>query len=1473
MDDAWGFRKAIGIPSHTTLETNVYITVPTFDATDTSKFQADCGDLRFTKQNGEQLPYYVVDCDATANIHVLFDTLPAGASTYYLYYGNPSAQNGFSSADFATAATGLGTQTLASEEKSAGPVAFWKFDEGYGTSANNSTSVTGINGTLSGSPLPTWKTEDQCISGKCLYFDGTSGYTDVNSSTNLNFGTNDFTVEFWINYKGPMTINKELGILGKTSSQASTAGFMLEASTYGRDGSSYTIISSVTNSTWGTGNLEDSSKIVLYPNKWYHVTSIRSGTTWSTYIDGKFVTSATKAGIGANVDNSNHFVIGNEYVGSPYRAVMILDEPKIYPYARSAAQIKSDYNSQGTVKGSSVQIGSKNPRESFSQGLVGYWKMDESSWTNDCTATSVTDSSGNGNNGKACPASTGPTGGAAGKFGNGGSFDGVNDQVTIGTSAFTTGATTITMWVKPTVSQEKGIGDLLVGGSGLILYERTIDAGTERAMMGFRGNPEISTPANAIIVGAWNFLTFVYNGGAKNSLSSFAIYVNGINQTSLTASGTIGGSTTNNVIGSDQSSAFFNGQIDETRIYNRALSPKEVRDLYNWAPGPLAYYNFDEGSGVNTYDASSNDNIGTATNANIVNGKFGKARTFTGASNSKVEASVTNLPLDNNAKTISAWFKTSDTTARHRSIAAYGTGVSGKPIFLLDVNASNKLYTESGSGADAISSLTSVNDNKWHFGSITHDGITLKLYLDGVLQGSSNCTLATATSNFGIGEMIWDTSLNFIGDIDEVRLYNYARSSKQIVEDMNAGHPAPGSPVGSQVGYWKMDEGYGDTANNSGSVGSAINGDLAGSCPGAATCPTWSNSGKFGKALSFDGSDYLQVPDNSSLDLGLDQAITISAWIKTNITTAQRIIAKYQASGAGGYSLMLNNGPYLRIVTNNGSGTTYQAVESTILPQNSWQFVTGVINPGQPLKLYRNGVEVSYSAQQIYVSEDNSNADSLKIGTIETADSAFWNGFIDEVKIYNSALTEDEIKLDYNHGSAMVLGSTSTTSAGVPDNSSTGEYCVPGSSDSCSAPVDEWKFDEKTGTNAYDTSGNGNTGTVTNATWALGKAGAALNFDGSGDYVVSTTNPSTSQVFTTSYWFKTPTPSTNMYLLDRGGNVHWFELLSSKLRSGTSAANYSDSTMTIQANTWYHAAMTYDGTTIKQYINGVQQFSIAGGNVTPSGLQLARYYNGSTYFTGQIDHVRIYNYARTPAQIAWDYNRGGPVGHWKFDECQGGTANDASGNGNNGTITIGATGSQTSPGTCTDGFSTSAWYNGRTGKYNSSLNFDGTDDQATVSSPSNLPSGASAFTSSVWIRPSNNGNNLYILKWGVSASGTMNALIWYGATSSVSQAFYANDLGTAANSVLVNTWTHVVATYDGTTRKIYLNGNLSISDTPTAPNVTANQSLYFGSVGGGAYFPGQIDDVRIYNYALTANQIKTLFNNGSVNFGPSTGSP
>ena len=77
----------------------------------------------------------------------------------------------------------------------------------------------------------------------------------------------------------------------------------------------------------------------------------------------------------------------------------------------------------------------------------------------------------------------------------------------------------------------------------------------------------------------------------------------------------------------------------------------------------------------------------------------------------------------------------------------------------------------------------------------------------------------------------------------------------------------------------------------------------------------------------------------------------------------------------------------------------------------------------------------------------------------------------------------------------------------------------------------------------------------------------------------------------------------------------------------------------------------------------------------------------------QIDEARYYNYARTPAQIAWDYNRGKPVGWWKLDDGQGSVALDWSGNKNHGTLT------NMTP--------ANDWV---TGKFNKALDFDGSND-------------------------------------------------------------------------------------------------------------------------------------------------------------------
>jgi len=122
------------------------------------------------------------------------------------------------------------------------------------------------------------------------------------------------------------------------------------------------------------------------------------------------------------------------------------------------------------------------------------------------------------------------------------------------------------------------------------------------------------------------------------------------------------------------------------------------------------------------------------------------------------------------------------------------------------------------------------------------------------------------------------------------------------------------------------------------------------------------------------------------------------------------------------------------------------------------------------------------------------------------------------------------------------------------------------------------------------------------------------------------------------------------------------------------------------AGQWTHLVIARQGSSASIYLNGVNKTTSGTSLINPTacGATSAEISNsyGPDAFPGFIDDVKIYNYARTPAQIAWDYNRGKPVGWWKFDECQGTTAHDSSGNGNTGTITIGGSGSQTTAGTC-----------------------------------------------------------------------------------------------------------------------------------------------------------------------------------------------
>jgi hypothetical protein len=141
----------------------------------------------------------------------------------------------------------------------------------------------------------------------------------------------------------------------------------------------------------------------------------------------------------------------------------------------------------------------------------------------------------------------------------------------------------------------------------------------------------------------------------------------------------------------------------------------------------------------------------------------------------------------------------------------------------------------------------------------------MKIYLDGRERGSKTKTgdLSTSDSDLYIGSE--GNSYYYEGLIDDVRIYNYARTPKQIIEDMNAGHPIGGSPVGSPLIEYKFDEGVGGTVANSGNGGASFNGTLVPQSGGQTqTYQLWTKGGKFNGAANLDGTDdYISIPDFS----------------------------------------------------------------------------------------------------------------------------------------------------------------------------------------------------------------------------------------------------------------------------------------------------------------------------------------------------------------------------------------------------------------------------------------------------------------------------------------------------------------------------------------------------------------------------------------------------------------------------------
>jgi len=1005
----------------------------------------------------------------------------------------------------------------------------------------------------------------------------------------------------------------------------------------------------------------------------------------------------------------------------------------------------------------------------------------------------------------------------------------------------------VTGWYYPTTLDNTT--KYLTFGSGTTksMYIKTDSVNAGKLLFSSNGTNE-GTSSTTLSTNNWYQITLVGNS------TETKLYING--ELDSTVTNTTGISNLESFyIGNNDSlsTGGWIGKVDEVKLYNTALSASEIAAGYDTPKSPLAYYTFDQKNATGVFDISTNNNAGTwggSTTNRYTLGKFGSAGIFDGTSD---YVTTSDTPFDITGDfTLESWINLGTAgSAPYNIISKHGAAGSGGYSLFVDANGAVNCLTDNGTAEitskTANSSVTSSSG--WIHVSAVRNGTSCKIYInteDRTSTAGTHTSLSANSSTLRLGSNVSGSGF-FKGYMDEVKIYDYALAPKTLLIDYNAGHPVPGSPVGSAKGWWKMDEGYDNTAHNTGSSGSTNNGTITGAA--------WSQDGKFDRALDFDGtSDYVTVATGEIVD---QNTVTIEAWIyPTSVNGAHDFTILAQNDNGAGYTThnFGISGSSGKLLYDNELPASGVLNSNTSITANQWQYVA-VVRNADSVTFYLNGVADGSGTGEARSS--SAAIDNTLIGAryYSAAPQHQFAGKIDEVKIYNVALTASQVAQAYNRGKAMSFGALSTDTAGLPLNSAKSAYCVPGDATTCNAPVAEYNFDEKQGSYINDVSGNAHQGTLANSpAWTNGNIGGAVEFNGTNNYATIATGELVAQdAITVEAWIYPGkvTDASNAFTIfvqndsGAGNATHLFAIdnTNGKLlydNTGPAGGAINGNTA-LTPNTWNHVVFTRSGTSVNFYLNGMNDGSGTGESRASSAdvdntLIGARYYSAAPQhkFIGKISQLTVFDYARTASQIAWDHGKGSPSLWWKLDDCQGLVAQDSGVNNFDGTITIGASLSNTSEGSCSSGQSSQAWNNGTSGMINSSLHFDGTDDYITRGT------GPSTYSMSLWVKPSSTTQSIVDLDGGTHTLTVSSGTISAGGFSSPT--IYVDGYPT---TTLSDTNWHQITVVTSTP---FNTGTITLGKINTA------------------YYTGQIDEFKLFSYPLTAIQVRDNFAKGVATF-------
>ena len=697
------------------------------------------------------------------------------------------------------------------------------------------------------------------------------------------------------------------------------------------------------------------------------------------------------------------------------------------------------------------------------------------------------------------------------------------------------------------------------------------------------------------------------------------------------------------------------------------------------------------------------------------------------------------------------------------------------------------------------------------------------------------------------------------------------------------------------VGHWTMDGG--DVNWTTGAVKDRSGNGVTGYVQNMSTT-TAPSGGALGQAFDFDGvDDYVYLGNRNEIE-GLE-SMTVALWVKadTALKPDADILICQCGGGAETFELNWTSNENIDFIVRDTGDIGFIARYTNGIVDTEWHFVVGVLDGANNIvSVYVDGV-----VGETTVSFTDVTGSSVNSLVISSAGSTM-NGALDDARIYNRALRADEIKALYQSGSVTVGVSRSANPADSLSQGLVGHWTMDG-------PDVNWA----TGA-VNDRSGNGNNGYLqglmpTTSAPTIGGIGQALTFDGVDDFVNAGSGSSLDDIelqggggMSASFWVKPDSNTTARIMMkgpDSNNSGFWSITKTSTTyparitfskEGGTDAiATYNS---VLVSKEWQHIVFTWNGsmtfsTGVLAYKNGVllTQNSAtdgASGNSDSSNNLVLGSVNGtSQFFDGALDDVRVYNrilrpdevkrlyeqsagakQSATPTGVASTGLNAGLVGHWTFDgpdvSWTTGAVKDRSGNGNTGYV-IGMS-------------TTSSPVFGWIGQ---AFTIDTSLGSVYLGSPASLAN-LTTRSACAWVFP-----NIYSSDYPTILSSISGATGWdfylrrddnfgFGTSYFDTGADYVYREHRVNGSVKPNTWNHLCYVQNGnglSNLSLYLNGE-QVAGANTSPGTTgvladeSGNNRYIGNDSGGGNPSGTIDDVRIYNRALSADEIRQLYTMG-----------